>query len=275
MKSVTLIFSIALVFMAVAQARAFAQAEPLVTDRPDQTESASIVRGGAVQLELGWTLAYDETLDFRTREHAVLGALARIGLSDRLEARVGFAGWMSQENTPPTGPRFDRSGMGDLDVGFKLKLADAQLGRPDVAVIGTVALPTGETPFQRRRADPAVRLAFANALSDAVGVGYNVGVEWNTDCDPNIADACVNKAFADALYTVAFGFALSERVGAFAEGFGTLGLNEGGESRHAVDGGFTLLVRDNLQLDVSGGVGLNDEAGDWFLGAGVAVRIPN
>lgn len=274
MTRVTLIVPITCVLTTWCTGRALAQTEPLVTDRPDQTESAAIVEPGAAQFELGWMLRQDETFDFRTREHALLGALARIGLTERLEARVGFAGWMAQDNQPPTGPSFDRSGIGDLDVGFKYKVAEGGTRRPEMAVIGTVALPTGETPFQRLRADPAVRLAFANELSDRVGVGYNVGLEWNTDCDPNVADACSEKTFTDALYTVAFGFALAERVGAFLEGFGTIPLDIGGGTAHSLDGGFTFLARDNVQLDVSGGVGLNDGADDWFLGAGVAVRIP-
>ena len=253
---------------------AFGQGERLITDRPDQTESAAIVSPQHVQLEMGWTFSQVGTLDFRTRAHALLGALARIGVGERLEVRVGFAGWMFEDNTPPTGQSFDRSGAGDIDVGFKLKLVDAQLGRPDVAVIGTVGLPTGEAPFQRLRADPAVRLAFANELGDGVGIGYNVGVEWNTECDPRAADACVEQTFADYVYTVAFGFAVSERLSAFAESFGTVEFNDGRTSAHALDGGFTYLLRDNLQLDASGGIGLNDAAGDWFVGAGVSVRLP-
>ncbi len=40
-----------------------------------------------------------------------------------------------------------------------------------------------------------------------------------------------------------------------------------------IDGGFTYLVRDTLQLDVAAGVGLSDEADDWFVGIGVSARF--
>lgn len=262
---------------------AFGQGEPLITDRPNQTQSAAIVPPQHVQLEVGWTFSQTGTLNFRTREHALLGALARVGVGERLEARVEFAGWMFQANTPPTGPSFDRSGAGDIDVGFKLKLADGKLGGPAVAVIGTVRLPTGEAGFQRLRTDPAVRLAFANELGDGVGIGYNVGVEFNTECDPFVADACGETTFIDYVYTVAFRFSVSEGLGAFAELFGTVEFNDGRTSAHALNGGFTYLLLDNLQLDASGGIGLKrgqsdstgyDAAGDWFVGAGVSVRLP-
>jgi hypothetical protein len=38
-------------------------------------------------------------------------------------------------------------------------------------------------------------------------------------------------------------------------------------------GGFTFLVSDNIQWDIRGGVGLNDEADDYFVGTGLSVRF--
>ncbi|MBI2071420.1 MAG: transporter [Gemmatimonadetes bacterium] len=58
----------------------------------------------------------------------------------------------------------------------------------------------------------------------------------------------------------------------FAETFGSLPAGDG-DAGHHVDGGFTFLVRDNLQLDLSFGRGIAG-ASDWFVGAGVSVRLP-
>ena len=41
-----------------------------------------------------------------------------------------------------------------------------------------------------------------------------------------------------------------------------------------IEGGFTFLVNEDLQLDVSAGAGLNDAAPDFFVAAGVAWRLP-
>jgi hypothetical protein len=54
----------------------------LVTDRPDQTESTEIVPKGSVQSELG--LGDSDGAD------ATAAGLARIGLADRVELRVGL-----------------------------------------------------------------------------------------------------------------------------------------------------------------------------------------
>ena len=37
---------------------------------------------------------------------------------------------------------------------------------------------------------------------------------------------------------------------------------------------FTYLLRDNIQADFAGGVGLSSAAGDWFVGLGISARFP-
>ena len=65
---------------------------------------------------------------------------------------------------------------------------------------------------------------------------------------------------------------LGERLGAFVEYFAD--IEESASDQHSLDGGFTWLARDDLQLDLSAGIGLNDEAPDFFVAAGVSWRLP-
>ena len=43
---------------------------------------------------------------------------------------------------------------------------------------------------------------------------------------------------------------------------------------HSFDAGLTYLLNPRLQLDLSAGVGLSGAAPDWFVGTGVAFRVP-
>lgn len=242
---------------------------PLITDRPDQTESAAVVPRGLVQIEGGWGYARDVEAGVEVQAHTLPQMLLRIGIVQGLEGRVGFAGWTRTEVETVSGAS-TASGVGDIDLGFKYRLAHARGARPDIAFIGTVTLPTGEADFGSERADPSFRLAFANELGERVGLGYNVGAAWTSV--PGASGG--TETNVDAVYTVAFGFSLTDQVGAFAESFGTFALSDGSSSAHSLDGGLTLLVSDNLQLDLSGGVGLNDAAADWFVGAGISARLP-
>ena len=75
-------------------------------------------------------------------------------------------------------------------------------------------------------------------------------------------------------YTVVLGMGLSERAGLFVEVFGDIPFNAPGGPRNSFDGGLTFLIRDNLQIDGSAGVGLSDSADDWSVGLGITVRLP-
>ncbi len=242
-------------------------APPLVTDRPDQTESTAVVSPGSVQLEVGWTLAQSSEGSVRVRSHSVPQSLARIGIVRRLEARVGFAGWM-RFAARAARVTSSSSGVGDLDVGFKYRVTAGEGLGPEVALLGTVTVPTGEDGFGGERVDPLVRIAFSSMLSERVSLGSNVGASWTST-----AGAKGTETMVDFLYTLVLGLGISERVGAFAESFGTLALEGTGDSRHSLDGGFTFQVLDDLQLDVSGGIGINAAAEDWFVGVGLSVRV--
>ena len=56
-----------------------AQSPDMVTDRPDQTESAAVVPRGLLQVETGYLFARDGDVD----GYAVPGTLFRIGLGGR------------------------------------------------------------------------------------------------------------------------------------------------------------------------------------------------
>lgn len=256
----------------LGQAKRDVAKSALITDRPDQTESSAVVGRGLIQMEVGWSFSEQDESGTRLRSHAAPQALFRVGILDGLEGRFGFAGWIREEqrvSMDPTGPSSsDRSGFGDIDIGFKYRLGDHTGTGPDWAFLGGATLPTGEGGFGSQRVDPNFRLSFAYDLADRVSVGSNAGARWTSSTTTQGTETLV-----DFLYTLAFGFSLSERVGTFAESFGFVALEDAGSSRHSLDGGLTFLVNYDVQFDVSGGVGLNDAADDWFVGAGLSIRL--
>lgn len=270
MRAITLSLAITSVALLGQPNTVRAQAvEPLITDRPDQTESASVVGSGVVQFEGGWTFAQDEAVGSRSRDIAVPALLVRLGIAPSVEGRLGFAGWQRSELRNPTGQTTTTSGLGDLDLGFKYKLLDARGAVPDLALIGAVTLPTGAESFRTERAAPAIRLAAAHRITERLGLGYNAGATWTSELDA----AGRQVTFVDGLYTLVVGMTITDRLSAFVESFGSLALDNAGVTHHLVDFGFTYLLNADLQLDASAGYGLSDGAGDWFMGAGVAVRV--
>jgi hypothetical protein len=78
--------------------------------------------------------------------------------------------------------------------------------------------------------------------------------------------------FFEAANALGVSLPINDRLGSFVEYFGFY-RKGGGGAAHNLNGGFTHLLNDNLQLDVNGGLGMNRRADDYFLGAGFAFRF--
>ena len=238
-------------------------AEPLVTDRPDQTESATLVQPGRYQLETGWLWSNndDDGVDTETRELG--GSLLRIGL-DHFELRIGWDGLIDQD-VETGGGSTTVDGPGDAEIGAKLHLFEEKDRRPEIALLVGATVPIGDDDVSSNRVDPSFRLSLAHTLTDRIGIGYNAGMAWSSEPDSGGERDTLSRF----VYTVATGIGINDRLSAFVELFGEAGGSAGGSPSNSLDGGITYLVRDNIQLDASAGLGLSDAADDWFLSAGV------
>ena len=236
-------------------AGANAQTPELVTDRPDRTESATVVPRGLLQVETGYLFAREGGVD----SFAAPGTLFRIGLGGRTELRLGHAGVVGAEG---------RRGAGDSEVGAKVNLIPQADGwRPELALLGGLSLPTGGDGFSSGGADPSFLVAFAHEPAPGVSLGYNAGAAWESSSDLQNRDAFV-------VYSLALGISLTDRLGAFLELFGDRQVTAEVATGAAVDGGLTFLLTDVLQLDVAVGRGLREPADDLFVGTGVSLRLP-
>ena len=241
----------------------------LVTDRPDQTESSSVVPPGYVQIETGWSLTRNQEGGIRTDTHTFPGTLFRIGALNRMELRLGYGGavW---EQTRQAGQSTDASGSGDMGIGTKIYFWEEQKWVPEVALLAGVVLPVGKEQFSRGRPDPSFRFSLSHTLSDRLSLGYNLGPAWESELE----ETGDRDTFSLFDYTAVLGIGLNERAGLFVEVFGQIPFNAKGGPRHSFDGGLTYLIRDNLQIDGSAGIGLSDSADDWFVGLGFTARLP-
>jgi hypothetical protein len=73
---------------------------------------------------------------------------------------------------------------------------------------------------------------------------------------------------------VGVSFSHTSRLGTYLEYNSEIPLHTGGSSsvQNTIDGGVTYLLTDNIQLDISAGVGLNRET-DNFIGTGMSIRF--
>lgn len=227
---------------------------PLITDRPDFTESPQTVPKGMTQIEAGAT--FERSGDARA---TTLGeTLIRVAAGKSAEVRIGIPSYLRVRD----GGR--ANGLDDAFLGAKFALVKRDKFPLSVLVGST--LPTGSRRVAAREFSPEVVLASEVDLSKKIGVAVNLGTGRPSEG---------NGRFSQFFGSASFGFDLSKRVGAYAEVYAFNRTERGGKTQKFVNGGFTYAVNPNLQLDARLGLGLgNDVRGpDHFYGVGVAQRF--
>jgi len=246
--------------------------EPLVTDRPDFTESTEAVPARHVQLELGYTFTYDREGRERVRTQTAPELLIRVGLFQDFEIRIGWDGYtlnedsfqVRRENRKYFTDHDWSQGSNDLFLGVKYKMSEQEELRPRFGVITGFSVPSGSADESTGDVDPEVVLLWAYDLTDVGTIAGNVGFLSLTD---------EGDRFFQTTASLSYAFSLTERLGAYVEYYGLYPNTESGDCAHSVDGGLTFLINNNFQLDWRVGAGLNEEAEDFFTGFGFSWRF--
>jgi len=235
---------------------------PLVTDRPDHTESSSIVPAGTLQIETGMVYENDEFtsegLSTSVKSFNMATTLLRYGLTDFFELRIGSEYLL--EKTENSTSQETLQGVNGLDLGTKIFLINEKDYVPETSFILHVNFPVGNETFHDDKILPTMLFAMSHSLSEKIGLGYNLGGEWTEAEEINY------------LYSVAIGVELMGRLSGFIESYGASSKDD--PSSLVVDMGITYLVKPTLQLDTSIGYSLTEENPDWFLNAGFSWRLP-
>ncbi|MBU1369122.1 MAG: transporter [Bacteroidetes bacterium] len=235
----------------------------LITDRPDQTESSVVVPLRSLQIETGFVLENDETDLIKQKSFTYNTTLLRFGLLKNLELRLGLEYLGEKVEIKKNDTLNSFSGLSPIYTGFKVKIADEDGWKPEIAFLGGLVLPfTANDDFKPEYSAATVRFAFSHTLSERFSLGYNLGAEWGGV-----------TAIPGYFYSIAIGFGLAENLGLFVESYGL--IPEEGVSEHLIDAGFTYLIIPNFQIDISGGIGLNNNAIDNFISLGFTYRFIN
>jgi hypothetical protein len=241
--------------------------EPLVTDRPDFTEASVTVGYGVAQLETGYTYTYDSDGAGSTRSHSVPEALLRLGtLADWFELRFDW-NYADERTTEFGGPVDNASGAEDLGLGCKLALTPQECILPETALILQMTVPTGSSEFTADEVLPGFNFLYAWDIND----------QWSTAGSSQLnraIDDATSDAYVEYAQSWTVGYAWSDSLGSYTEWFVLIPSSaDTNHTEHYFNGGFTVLLNDDIQWDVRAGLGLNDAADDYFVGTGLSIRM--
>lgn len=228
-----------------------ATAQSIITDRPDQTESSSTIAKGGLQIETG--ILYGTAKDDLFSEEVLLvpTVLWRYGITDGIELRLltEFASVKDKLTSQKA------SGLTDLQVGTKFQILKKEDIKTEIAFVSHLIIPTAKDELTLDGIGTINKLSIAHDIGETFGLGYNIGYDYYDFGSGNLT------------YSLAFGISLSENAGLYLEPYGALVEFENHEANF--DAGFTYLLKDNLQLDLSAGTGLNHKMNYVSVGCSI------
>ncbi|MDJ0938385.1 MAG: transporter [Woeseiaceae bacterium] len=221
-------------------------AQAIDTNRPGFSFSPNVVPKGRWQVETGFAYTrIDSDADFISLPNAEL----RFGTADRLELFVSSLNWADVDT-----PGGSSSGLLDVAIGAKVDIANAD-AKFRTALLLQFSVPVGDSRFSSDRMDPTLGFIWAGTT----GLPF-AGTVKLTDFEDNLQlDNGLKLPFS-----------INETQSAFVEW--EANIPESGGATHWLNGGFQWLLDDNLQLDFSAGLGLNDRSGDYRWGVGISYR---
>ncbi len=216
--------------------------QKMISDRPDQTESAFTVPPNFVQLECGTSVKWTESvlsgsfLSGTERELVLPTALIRVGVLPSLELRVMHQ--LTQTQTQSNSAWVENShmsGTDDLELGLKWQVLNK---KTQMALLSHIAVNTGTDSSEEWRI--INKWCISHNLEGDWSIGYNLGFDLIDDL---------------TIYTYAFsvGKAIDSKVSWYVEPYGT--LDENGLFYGNIDAGFMWLVNERFQIDWSFGIG--------------------
>lgn len=224
-----------------------ASGQTIVTDRPDQTESAAIVPLGMVQWEGGVLVQWEE--DRTTTDWMTPTSLVRLPIHQSLELRWVYNQHRRRSNESALGD----GATSDMQVGAKWNLLDGTgTGGHMLALLSHWELP--------------VSGGSGVPSSHKVSVRHNIGPDWALAYN---VGALLDDGWNGWMYTLSVGRGLGKGWSVFMEPFGSVTAE--GTHLASADAGFTWLYSDRIQWDWSMAVGLNHAFHYQSLGLSVLV----
>jgi hypothetical protein len=237
--------------------------------RPGIGTTACTIESGRVSIETGvvdWTR--DDTASERSDAVLIGDTLVRVGLSDTIEAQLGWTPFgHSRTRDKITGAIDKADRVGDVQLGFKANLVHPDGSGFSAAIQPFVTAPVGRSPVGAGDWSGGVVVPVSFDLSPALNLQFSPEIDAATDEDRHGRHLAYGSV-------VGLGVRISEAVNATLEVAGTRDEDPDGHTTELYSAiSASWMPSKNLQLDVGTTLGLSHDADDLELYFGVSRRI--
>ena len=235
--------------------------QPIDPDRPDVTNGTHIVDAGLLQVEFGAVFSRSNA----TTENVGTPVTFRFGATPWLELRFGGDGFL--QSTDLAGRQ---TGLGNTQLGAKLRLWSDPGGLPVVSVLPTINMPTASASKGLGSGESDFTLAFltgADFLSHAhADVNYGIGL---IGTGPNL------PRFTQHLVSLSASAEIPGPFTPYVESFWISRQEVDGKAVVAIDSGGIYQLSPRYAIDGGVQAGLTADAPSFSAFAGFSAIIGN
>jgi len=255
---------LALLFLFTTLSFAQRKIPPIMTDRPDFTESPVTLYKGFIQIETGALYTNekfnDASLSVENNRLSIFSTLVRIGLTDYFELRLGGEYLNLKEKTG--GIENSSNGLNALLAGGKVQLLSSENSFADIGLLCELLLPIGSENFKPETTEPRVYLAVNHNLPSGFALSYNYGMQYVSSDDNYFHFGSLSVSNQ-----------ISSDFGVFVETFGF--IQKSVLPKTYLDAGIMYLFTPKTQMDIYLGSDLTQNFNSFFVGVGFSIRFPD
>lgn len=180
----------------------------------------------------------------------------RYGLTETFEIRSAIG--LRRDNSTQLGIDSQIGGINVFSTGVRYNIKDGMGKKASYAIQTGVRFNFVDEDYNIKNIAPTIILLHGQNITDNLGLTTNWGLSWNGfDSAPS------------GFYVINLSTSITESLGVFLEAYGGI-MKDDLTIRY--DTGLAYLINNNLQIDISAGIGSNNGITDNFVDAGISWR---
>ena len=248
---------LSLLFLIITITNSFSQfSETIVSDRPGQSNSPNTVGKMVFQLQTGLQVGGGNADNYK-RNDFELPAFIRFGITDKIELQTHWG--LKNSSAERFNNEFKYSGLNMANFGLRFNIFEETEKAPAVGFEFIYKTRMISKDYKPDHPSTKFNIMASKGFSDLISITTNLGADFDG-----------NGAQPNGFYTLNLVLSVNDQLSVFFENYGNF---NGDYFDTFFDFGGAYLLNDDLQLDLYGGFGYNDDTFDYFVSGGVSYRI--
>ncbi len=231
--------------------------ETISSDRPGQAFGPNTVGRFVIQSQTGLDFGGFSGDGNSSGNSIAPNTFIRYGITKKIEVNTAWE--FRNDSYNDNNFTSSTSGLSFSSIGTRLNVFEGKDNVPAIGVLAMVKLPILAQSYNFNNVAPRLLVIAGGSLSEKITYTLNLGIDFDG-----------NGTSPSGLYVANIGYTISPKMFTFIENYGSFG---NGFFEHRFDAGLGYFINNNIQLDIYGGLGNNNNTLDYFTSIGVSWRI--